>query len=153
MTAGLRFQPGEGFAPNQSDTAVIGAALAPPIRMETKFPAGPERSSTRDVQIIQRATKTVGSVTIPRASRADGSAIAVRDPAAPGATEVLNGHELLTTKEAAAYTTYTPHGLENLRSAGKGPAFIKAQGGAVAYRLADLLAWQQQRRISTLDQD
>jgi hypothetical protein len=61
---------------------------------------------------------------------------------------------LPTTRQAAAYTPYTPHGLENLRSAGKGPAYIKIRyGGAVAYRLADLLAWQQQHRIGTLDQD
>jgi hypothetical protein len=64
-----------------------------------------------------------------------------------------DGNRLLSTKQAAAYTMYSPHGLENLRSAGKGPAYIKAHGGAVAYRLADLLAWQQHHRISTLDQD
>lgn len=62
-------------------------------------------------------------------------------------------NQLLTTREAAAYTPYTPHGLENLRCAGKGPAFIKIHSGAVAYRLADLLAWQDQHRISTLDQE
>lgn len=64
----------------------------------------------------------------------------------------LTEHALLTTAEAAVLTTYTPHGLENLRSAGRGPAFIKIRGGAVAYRLQDLLAWQESHRISTLDQ-
>ena len=66
--------------------------------------------------------------------------------------ETLDGNRLLTTKQAAEYTTYSPHGLENLRCAGKGPAFIKVHGGAVAYRLADLIAWQQQHRVTTLDQ-
>jgi hypothetical protein len=66
--------------------------------------------------------------------------------------ESLDGNRLLTTKQAAEYTTYSPHGLENLRCAGKGPAFIKVHGGAVAYRLADLIAWQQQHRVTTLDQ-
>lgn len=66
--------------------------------------------------------------------------------------ETLDGNRLLTTKQAAEYTTYSPHGLENLRCAGKGPAFIKVAGGAVAYRLADLISWQQQHRVTTLDQ-
>ncbi len=66
--------------------------------------------------------------------------------------ETLDGNRLLTTKQAAEYTTYSPHGLENLRCAGKGPAFIKVHGGSVAYRLADLIAWQQQHRVTTLDQ-
>jgi hypothetical protein len=61
-------------------------------------------------------------------------------------------HILLSTREAASLTTYTPHSLENLRSAGRGPAFIKIKGGAVAYRLQDLLAWQESHRVSTLDQ-
>mgnify|MGYP001100986558 CR=1 FL=1 len=67
--------------------------------------------------------------------------------------ETPDGNRLLTTKQAAEYTTYSPHGLENLRCAGKGPAFIKVAGGAVAYRLADLIAWQQQHRVTTLDQE
>lgn len=64
----------------------------------------------------------------------------------------LDEHVLLTTREAAALTTYTPHGLENLRSAGRGPAFIKMRGGAVAYRLSDLIAWQEAHRVATLEQ-
>lgn len=61
-------------------------------------------------------------------------------------------HVLLSTREAASLTTYSPHSLENLRSAGRGPAFIKIKGGAVAYRLCDLLAWQESHRISTCEQ-
>lgn len=64
----------------------------------------------------------------------------------------LGEHVLLSTRKAAALTTYTPHGLENLRSAGRGPAFIKMRGGSVAYRLRDLLAWQEAHRITTLEQ-
>lgn len=64
----------------------------------------------------------------------------------------LDHNRLLTTKEAAAFTTYTAHGLENLRCLGRGPAFIKNRGGAVAYRLADLIAWQDRHRVSTCDQ-
>lgn len=62
-------------------------------------------------------------------------------PAIEVATENPYGKTLLTTKQAAAFTTYSPHGLENLLCAGRGPAFIKIRGGAVAYRVADLLAW------------
>lgn len=64
----------------------------------------------------------------------------------------LDDNRLLNTKQAAALTPYTPHALENMRSAGRGPAFIKVHGGAVAYRLVDLLAWQANHRVSTLDQ-
>ena len=91
---------------------------------------------------------------------ANHSGVSERDRANVPLAETTTGHAgpnenlLLTTRQAAAYTPYTPHGLENLRSAGKGPAYIKIRyGGAVAYRLADLLAWQQQHRIGTLDQD
>lgn len=69
-----------------------------------------------------------------------------------GTAATLAEHVLLSTREAASLTTYSPHSLENLRSAGRGPAFIKIKGGAVAYRLHDLLAWQESHRISTLDQ-
>lgn len=67
-------------------------------------------------------------------------------------TVALGEHVLLSTREAAALTTYTPHGLENLRSAGRGPAFIKMHGGAVAYRLRDLLDWQEAHRVTALEQ-
>lgn len=67
-------------------------------------------------------------------------------------TETVDGNRLLTTREAAAFTTYSPHGLENLRCAGRGPAYIKTRGGAVAYRIADLIAWQDSHRVVTLDQ-
>lgn len=81
------------------------------------------------------------------------SAGARPDPIPPaGGRADLVEHVLLTTQEAAALTTYSPHSLENLRSAGRGPAFIKVKGGAVAYRLCDLLAWQENHRVGTLDQ-
>lgn len=68
-------------------------------------------------------------------------------------TDSLGHNRLLTTKEAATFTTYSAHGLENLRCLGRGPAFIKIRGGSVAYRVADLIAWQEQHRISTYDQE
>jgi hypothetical protein len=79
----------------------------------------------------------------------------VRLPHRPKSRPALrpdDGDRLLTTKEAARYTPYSAHGLANLRSAGKGPAYIKIRGGSVAYRLADLLAWQASHRVSTFDQ-
>lgn len=64
----------------------------------------------------------------------------------------LDGDRLLSSREAAAYTPYDARTLTNMRSAGRGPAFIKMRNGAVAYRLRDLLAWQAEHRVTTLDQ-
>lgn len=89
----------------------------------------------------------------PTVPRPAGTPAATRASSPLVGGETLGGNRLLTTKQAAEYTTYSPHGLENLRCAGKGPAFIKVAGGAVAYRLADLISWQQQHRVTTLDQD
>ena len=88
-------------------------------------------------------------------SHTRSSAVRLASPPAPTPDSIPDDeNRLLTTREAAAYTPYTAHGLENLRSAGEGPAYVKiCRGGAVAYRLADLIAWQQQHRFGTLDQD
>lgn len=70
----------------------------------------------------------------------------------PRTARLDDEHRLLSTREASLYTPYSPQGLANLRSAGKGPAYIKIHGGAVAYRLIDLINWQEKNRVSTLDQ-
>lgn len=57
--------------------------------------------------------------------------------------------QLLTTKEAAEGLRLRPHALENMRSQGTGPPYLKL-GGRVFYLRADLKAWcAQARRRST----
>jgi excisionase family DNA binding protein len=53
--------------------------------------------------------------------------------------------QLLTTKEAAEFLRLKPHTLENMRSQGKGPIFLKL-GGRVFYHRADLKAWLKEAR-------
>jgi len=48
--------------------------------------------------------------------------------------------QLLTTKEAAEFLRLKPHTLENMRSQGKGPIFMKL-GGRVFYHRTDLKTW------------
>jgi excisionase family DNA binding protein len=53
--------------------------------------------------------------------------------------------QLLTTKEAAEFLRLKPHTLENMRSEGKGPIFMKL-GGRVFYHRADLKTWLKESR-------
>jgi excisionase family DNA binding protein len=53
--------------------------------------------------------------------------------------------QLLTTKEAAEFLRLKPHTLENMRSEGKGPIFMKL-GGRVFYHRADLKEWLKESR-------
>ena len=53
--------------------------------------------------------------------------------------------QLLTTKEAAEELRLKPHTLENMRSDGKGPIFMKL-GGRVFYHRADLKTWHRESR-------
>jgi excisionase family DNA binding protein len=53
--------------------------------------------------------------------------------------------QLLTTKEAAEVLRLKPHTLENMRSQGKGPIFMKL-GGRVFYHRADLRTWLRDSR-------
>lgn len=56
----------------------------------------------------------------------------------------------LNTRQAATRVGLSAGHLENERSAGRGPAYIKL-GGAVRYRIQDLDAWLESHRVSTLD--
>jgi excisionase family DNA binding protein len=53
--------------------------------------------------------------------------------------------QLLTTREAAEFLRLKPHTLENMRSEGKGPIFMKL-GGRVFYHRADLKTWLRESR-------
>ena len=53
--------------------------------------------------------------------------------------------QLLTTKEAAEFLRLKPHTLENMRSQGKGPIFMKL-GARVFYHRADLKTWLKDAR-------
>ena len=58
-----------------------------------------------------------------------------RDPSAPARSagrasagqDAHDDNRLLTTRQAAAYAPYTPHGLEKLRCAGRGPRSSRSQ--------------------------
>jgi hypothetical protein len=52
---------------------------------------------------------------------------------------------LIPAREAAAYIGVTPETLENWRTQGAGPAFVKtspSRRGKVMYRRSDISAWQ-----------
>jgi Helix-turn-helix domain len=57
--------------------------------------------------------------------------------------------DLLTSAEAAVLARCTQKNLENMRSYGKGPAFLKLRGHRgphrVFYRPADVIAWRDAR--------
>lgn len=60
--------------------------------------------------------------------------------------------ELMTVKEAAAYTTLSAVTLNRLRSVGGGPVFYKL-GRVIRYDKADLDAWMAgQTRTSTKEE-
>jgi predicted DNA-binding transcriptional regulator AlpA len=55
--------------------------------------------------------------------------------------------EYLNTAHAAAFLGLTPAGMETMRKEGRGPAFIRASGKLVRYRVADLNDWMAQHRV------
>ena len=55
--------------------------------------------------------------------------------------------EYLNTAHAAAFLGLTPGGMETMRKEGRGPAFIRASGKLVRYRVADLNDWMAQHRV------
>lgn len=55
--------------------------------------------------------------------------------------------EYLTTAHAAAFLGLAPGGLETMRKEGRGPAYIRASGKLVRYRVADLNDWMAQHRV------
>ncbi|MBQ2263151.1 MAG: helix-turn-helix domain-containing protein [Loktanella sp.] len=55
--------------------------------------------------------------------------------------------EYLNTAHAAAFLGLTPAGMETMRKEGRGPAFIRASGKLVRYRVADLHGWMAQHRV------
>ncbi len=59
---------------------------------------------------------------------------------------------LLATAEAAPFAGVAPKTLENWRTLGLGPKFIKA-GRRVLYDPADLLAWREQNRLGSTSEN
>ena len=55
--------------------------------------------------------------------------------------------EYLNTNDAAAFLGLTPGGMETMRKEGRGPAFIRASGKLVRYRVTDLNNWMAQYRV------
>ena len=61
-------------------------------------------------------------------------------------TRTPTDEPLMTTEEAAALLKLSPKTLQQWRSDGKGPAFVKLEGDAVRYTEADLMAWLARQR-------
>lgn len=59
----------------------------------------------------------------------------------PESVERPAARPLVDTEQAAVYLGLAKHTLENLRYAGKGPAFVRLGARAVRYRVADLDAY------------
>lgn len=59
--------------------------------------------------------------------------------------------EAIDTVAAGRVVGVAPGTLENWRSQGKGPQYVKAPGlrGAVRYRVADLRAWMKANTVAT----
>lgn len=55
--------------------------------------------------------------------------------------------EYLNTAHAAAFLGLTPGGMETMRKERRGPAYIRASGKLVRYRVADLNDWMAQHRV------
>ena len=55
--------------------------------------------------------------------------------------------EYLNTADAAAFLGLTPGGMETMRKEGRGPAYIRASGKLVRYRVTDLNNWMAQHRV------
>jgi len=55
--------------------------------------------------------------------------------------------EYVNTAHAAALLGLTPGGMETMRKEGRGPAFTRASGKLVRYRIADLREWMEQHRV------
>jgi hypothetical protein len=61
---------------------------------------------------------------------------------------------LIPSREAAAFIGVSPATLENWRTRGEGPAFVKTPGrtGKVLYDPADIASWRAQRRFTSTAQ-
>ncbi len=59
---------------------------------------------------------------------------------------------LLTEKEVGQLIGFAPRTLQNWRSRGGGPPFVRVSKGCVRYRRQDIDAWAEERlRVSTAD--
>lgn len=52
---------------------------------------------------------------------------------------------LLTERDAAAFLGYTMRALQNWRTRGGGPAFVKVSARSIRYRRRDLIAWTESK--------
>ncbi|WP_280333116.1 helix-turn-helix transcriptional regulator [Nocardia wallacei] len=53
-----------------------------------------------------------------------------------------NATQWLTRRQVADMLGFEPKTLANWASEGKGPRFVRVGGGQCRYRLADVVAWQ-----------
>lgn len=60
--------------------------------------------------------------------------------------------EVISVPEAAIFLSLQPRTLDNWRSQGRGPTFIKLPGGAIRYRVKDLRNWLNTYQILTMDE-
>jgi predicted DNA-binding transcriptional regulator AlpA len=62
-------------------------------------------------------------------------------------------HALLNEITAAAFCDVTRRCLQNFRSTGKGPQFVKLSNRCVRYRKGDLMSWIEKRLRQNTSQD
>ena len=56
---------------------------------------------------------------------------------------------LITERAAAAFLNFSVKTVRNWRVTGRGPKFVRASSNAVRYRLRDLMAWSEERLVSS----
>lgn len=59
----------------------------------------------------------------------------------------MENQKLLSTKEAAVIVGANPRTLDNWRSLGRGPVYVKLNKRSVRYALADLLAFIEKNKV------
>lgn len=66
------------------------------------------------------------------------------------ATQVVRLEDMLSTEELAGILSLSSRTLDNWRSDSRGPVYFRIEG-TVRYRMSDVAAWLEGRRVQTLE--
>lgn len=61
----------------------------------------------------------------------------------------LSSSRLVNERAAADFLGYSIRALQNWRVRGGGPQFVKVSARSVRYRVRDLVAWSEERLVSS----